>query len=121
MKWTQVLATGFSAVGLFASTTYGSVLPYESASSAVIVEDVQDITNRSADLQKVVSGISSSTLFQNGKVRMVVTLPDFSIILPPGNYRRARRHCDGLDEEFAELETLYRLRMREGSALHGSS
>lgn len=104
MKWTQVLATGFSAISLFASTAYGSVLPYESASSAVIVEDVQDITNRSADLQKVVSGINPSTIYKNGKVRMVVTLPGFSITLPPGNYPRARRYCDGLDEEFGELE-----------------
>lgn len=79
MKWTQVLATGFSTIGLFASTTYGSIVPLSSASSTVVLEDIQGVSNRSEGLQEVVKMINPATVYSSGMVDKPVMLPGFSI------------------------------------------
>ncbi|MCJ1469859.1 hypothetical protein MMC07_008502 [Pseudocyphellaria aurata] len=66
MKLIQVLANGLLALGFSAGTAHGSILPYAAASSAVIVEDIQHITNLSHHLRETLLRIDSDTIAESG-------------------------------------------------------
>ncbi|MCJ1463061.1 hypothetical protein MMC07_001666 [Pseudocyphellaria aurata] len=67
MKLIQVLANGLLALGFLAGTAHGSILPYASVSSAVIVEDIQYITELSNSLRQIAVGITRWTIARSGK------------------------------------------------------